>query len=79
MCEDHGDISENVLDISELTMPDKSGAAPDAKDDGGRKIWDAIMQYVVPYCQAFEEKCQLCYLHMFYVLDLMHANSVVCL
>lgn len=51
MCEDHGDISENVLDISEMTMPDKSGAAADAKDDGGRKIWDAIMQYVVPYCQ----------------------------
>lgn len=37
LCEDHGDICENFLDMSESVMLDTSGAVADSEDNGGKK------------------------------------------
>lgn len=48
LCEDHGHVCENLLEMPESVVADTSGVVADAEDNSGKEIRDTLMQYIVP-------------------------------
>lgn len=60
LCEDHGDICENFLDMSESVMLDTSGAVADSEDNGGKKKSVKLLCSTLYLVRALKQQCQQC-------------------